>query len=89
MAEKHPDVDWKGADLQALNEAQWKPIVCAQMRRLKQDQASLLTTPKGAAWKIEIARLLRKQNTAKNGWIAKRLNMRHPTRVGHLIQNKA
>ena len=55
MAEKHPDVDWEGADLQALNQAQWESIVCAQMRRLKQDEASLLTTHKGAAWKIEIA----------------------------------
>ena len=68
---------------------QWESIVCAQMRRLKQDEASLLTTPKGAAWKIEIARLLRKQTTAKNGWIAKRLNMGHPSRVSNLIQNKA
>lgn len=88
MAEKHPDVDWEGADLQALNEAQWDAVVCAQMRRIKQDEASLLTAPKGAAWKIEIARLLRKQTTAKNGWIAKRLNMGHPSRVSNLIQNK-
>jgi hypothetical protein len=33
--------------------------------------------------------LLRKQTTAKNGWIAKRLNMGHPSRVSNLIQNKA
>lgn len=89
MAEKRPDVDWQGADPQALNEAQRESIVCAQMRRLKKDEASRLTAPKGAAWEIEIARLLRKQTTAKNGWIAKRLNMGHPSRVSNLIQNKA
>jgi hypothetical protein len=59
------------------------------MRLLKKDDAMLLTSPKGASWKIEIARLLRKQTTAKNGWIAKRLNMGHPSRVSNLIQNKA
>jgi putative transposase len=89
MAEKHPDVDWEGIDLQELNEAQWESIVRAQMRLLKKDDAMLLTSPKGASWKIEIARLLRKQTTAKNGWIAKRLNMGHPSRVSNLIQNKA
>ena len=34
ITEKHPNVDQEGADLQALNEAQWESIVCAQMWRL-------------------------------------------------------
>ena len=28
MAAKQPDVVWGGGDLQGLNEAQWKSIVC-------------------------------------------------------------
>tara|TARA_B110000093_G_scaffold143093_1_gene154371 strand:- start:6008 stop:6253 length:246 start_codon:yes stop_codon:yes gene_type:complete len=67
ITEKHLNVNREGADLQALNEAQWESIVCAQMRRLKKGEASQLTPPKDAVWKIQIARLLTKQTTAKNG----------------------
>jgi len=44
------------------------------------------TEAKGAIWKAAIARKLRVQTTAGNPWIAKRLNMGHPSRVTNLIR---
>ena len=44
------------------------------------------SSKKGAPWKVEIAKQLRTQTTAGNGWIAKRLNMGHPSRVTNLIR---
>ncbi|MGJ8649472.1 MAG: hypothetical protein ACSHX4_03855 [Opitutaceae bacterium] len=34
---------------------------------------------KGADWKVSIAKRLRKETTAKNPWIAQRLQFGHPT----------
>ena len=89
MAEKHPDVNCEGIDLQELNEAQWESLVLQELKRLHKNENNLLNEAKGDAWKIEIALALRKITTAKNGWIAKRLNMGHPSRVSNLISNKA
>ena len=88
IAKKHPDVNWEGVDLKELNEAQWESLVCQHLERLKRGEDDLQSAAKGADWKIEIARVLRKQTTAKNPWIAERLNMGHPSRVSNLIQNK-
>jgi len=44
------------------------------------------TEAKGAIWKAAIARKLRVQTTAGNPWIAKGLNMGHPSRVTNLIR---
>ena len=42
---------------------------------------------KGADWKAKIARDLRANTTAGNIWIARRLNMGHPSRITNLIRN--
>ena len=89
MAKKHPEVDWEGNDLQELNEAQWESHVLQELKRLHKNESALLSETKGAGWKVEIARALRKTTTAKNGWIAKRLNMGHSSSVSNLISNKA
>lgn len=39
----------------------------------------------GADWKVEVAKRLRKETTAKNPWIAKRLAMGHPNYVSNLV----
>jgi hypothetical protein len=49
-------------------------------------ETDLQTAPKGAPWKAGIARMLRIKTTAGNPWIAKRLNMGHPSRVTNLIR---
>jgi hypothetical protein len=86
-AKQHPDVDWEGANLQELNESKWELLVVHELKRAGKTKTDIANEAKGAAWKIEIAQVLRKQTTANNSWIAQRLNMGHPSRVSNLIQN--
>ena len=88
LAKQHPNIHWEGVDLQELNQAQWELLVVSQLKRHKKDEESVTNEAKGAIWKIEIARTLRKQTTANNRWIAERLHMGHPSRVSNLISNK-
>jgi putative transposase len=41
---------------------------------------------KGVPWKIEIARILREDGLASNGWIARELNMGHPRAVSSYLR---
>jgi putative transposase len=86
-AKQHPDVDWEGANWQELNESKWEFLVVHELKRAGKTKTDIANEAKGAAWKIEIAQVLRKQTTANNSWIAQRLNMGHPSRVSNLIQN--
>ncbi len=60
-------------------------LVLAEMKRLKKSEADLAQDLKGAAWKIGIAKLLRKKTPANNVWIARRLHMGHPNRVSRAV----
>jgi len=89
LAEKHPNVDWEGMDLRQLNEQRWEALVVNELKGKGKMEEDLIRSPKGADWKIAIARQLRKQTTANNPWIAERLKMGHPSRVSNLLANKA
>jgi hypothetical protein len=88
LREKHPDVVWDGASLRELNEAQWSALLKKLMKLHNKSAREVKSDAKGASWKIEIARQMRKETTAKNPWIAQHLNMGHPSRVSNLISNK-
>lgn len=88
LAEGNPGVDWEGVDLKKLNELDWERIVRAELNRVKKKESMVATSPKGADWKVSIAKRLRKETTAKNPWIAQRLHMGHPNYVSNLV-NKA
>ena len=88
LAEATPMVNWEGVDLKELNEVRWEQIVQAELKRLKKKESAIAQDPKGADWKVRIAKRLRKQTTAKNPWIAERLQMGHPNYVSNLV-NKA
>ena len=75
-----------GSELKELNEAMWDDLVEAALAAADKSEADLRTEPKGAPWKAGIARTLRARTTAGNPWIAKRLNMGHPSRVTNLIR---
>jgi len=81
-------VDWEGVDLKELNELDWERIVQVELKRLKKKESMAATSPKGADWKVNIAKRLRKETTASNLWIAQRLHMGHPNYVSNLV-NKA
>ncbi|MFQ3225977.1 MAG: putative transposase [Lentimonas sp.] len=88
LAEAAPMAKRKGVDLKELNEARWEQIVQAEMKHLQKKKDAIAQDPKGADWKVRIAKRLRKETTAKNPWIAERLQMGQPSYVSNLV-NKA
>ena len=61
-------------------------LVVKALAAASKSEADTQSELKGAPWKAGIARTLRAQTTAGNLWIAKRLNMGHPSRVTNLIR---
>ena len=88
LAADHPDVRWSGADLHEINEEKWESIVVSELKRRKKNESDVVTARKGVSWKVKIAQRLRRETTAPNPWIAKRLNMGHPNRVSIVLKNK-
>jgi len=86
LRERHPDVVLEGSELKALNEVMWEGLVVKALAAASKSEADTQSELKGAPWKAGIARTLRAQTTAGNLWIAKRLNMGHPSRVTNLIR---
>ncbi len=86
LVKETPMVDWEGVDLKELNETRWETIVSEELEKRKLNNKDLASSPKGAEWKVEIARRLRKETTAKNPWIAERLKMGHPNYVSNLVK---
>lgn len=85
LAEANPGVGWEGVDLKELNELKWEQIVRSELKRLKKKESDVTEAKKGEGWKVEIAKRLRKETTAKNPWIAARLSMGHANYVSNLI----
>jgi len=85
LLKSNPLVDWEGVDLKELNEARWEQIVLDEMKHLKKEESEIDTSPKGADWKVAIAKRLRKETTTKNPWIAHRLKMGHANYVSNLV----
>ncbi len=85
IAKKTLMTDWAGVDLKERNENNWEQIVKAEMKRLKKKESDIESSKKGVDWKVRIAKRLRKETTAKNPWIAKRLHMGHPNYVSNLV----
>ncbi len=85
LVESASGIDWEGVDLKELNEVRWERVVVEEMKRLKVQEADIESSPKGADWKVKIAKRLRKETTARNPWIAQRLQMGHPNYVSNLV----
>jgi len=85
LSQQHPHVDWDGVDIKQLNEHKWEGMVIRGLKKRKKTARHIESDLKGASWKIEIAKRLRKETTASNVWIAERLNMGHPNRVSNAI----
>jgi len=83
-----PESDLEGFALGDVKKERWEGVTRTELKRLRKTADDILRDLKGAPWKVEIARLLRKQTTASNPWIAERLNMGHPNHVSFLINRK-
>ena len=77
--------EWDISGHKDLNEAKWERIVQKDMERKGLDSKACEKDAKGAPWKVEIAKRLRRETTVLNSWIAKRLNMGHPNYVSRLV----
>jgi len=66
----------------------WERIVQTEMKRLKKKEANINSDTKDADWKVEIAKRLRKETTAKNPGITERLQMGHPNYVSNLVNKR-
>lgn len=86
LADTDEALDWEGVDRQELNETRWEALMVEELSARAIDASTIASTPKGADWKVAIARRLRAETTASNPWIADRLNMGHPSRISNLIR---
>ena len=85
LAEEAPMVDWESADMRELNEARWEVVVAEEMKKSGKSESEIIHDGKSAPWKVAIAKRLRRETTAGNPWIAKRLRMGSPNYVSNLI----
>jgi len=86
LAAEYSENEWIGTDLAELNEAKWEALVVEQIQRAGKSDEDLQCEKKGVDWKVAIARVLRRETTAPNPWIAERLCMGHPSRVCNMIR---
>jgi putative transposase len=78
-------VDWESADLRDLNEARWEAVVAEEMKKSGKSERDIAGDRKSATWKVAAAKRLRRETTAGNPWIARRLRMGSPNYVSNLI----
>ncbi|MEM0966998.1 MAG: transposase [Verrucomicrobiota bacterium] len=85
LVKENPFADWEGVDLKEVNQARWESVVGEELSKRRLGEKDIESSPKGAQWKVEIAKRLRKETTARNPWIAARLRMGHPNYVSNLV----
>lgn len=69
-----------------IHAIEWKSALEKQLADRGIDPDQIHRDKKGAVWKVEIARYLKKNTTADNRWIAEELNMGHPNRVSMVVK---
>jgi len=85
LREKDPVIVWEGGALRELNQVRWDDLILDAMAAAGKLEEDVQKDRKGAHWKAAFARELRKHSMAGNAWIAKRLNMGHPSEVTNLV----
>ncbi|NBB80650.1 MAG: transposase [Verrucomicrobia bacterium] len=63
------------AEAAEMREPRWERAVSNLLERLDRSEEELAQSPKGAPWKVAMARLLRERYLTPNSWIAERLHM--------------
>lgn len=66
-------------------EPAWERALRAGLATLKRDKEELKASPKGADWKVALARSLRERHLAPHRWIAENLQMGTPSYVQSLV----
>ena len=73
--------DWGNKELQELNALKWEERVSLELKRHGKTDADVASETKLTEWKQSIAVELRRNTPASNPWIARRLNMGHPSNI--------
>ncbi|MEM7790419.1 MAG: transposase [Verrucomicrobiota bacterium] len=68
-----------------MRESRWERATIDLLARAGRSEDELLRSPKGAPWKVAVARLLRERYLAPNRWIAQRLSMGRVSTVQSLV----
>ena len=63
------------AEARELREARWRAVLATELAALGLDRAAAAAAPKGAAWKVRLARRLREEAGAPHAWISGMLQM--------------
>ena len=78
---------WQGRDVRELREGKWEAELAKHLTRARKTVRDVAEAAKSAAWKVRIARELKRSTTATNPWIARSLVMGHPSRVSNLVND--
>ena len=70
-------------EVQELNELGWESTLEECLRTLRKTNSDIENDRKSAEWKLAIAQVLKERTSARNGWIAGRLNMGKFNSVSH------
>ena len=87
LAAEAPLVEWELADMRELNQARWEAVVVEELKKSGKSESEIVKDRKSDPWKIAVAKRLRRETTAGNPWIAKRLRMGSPNYVSNLIHS--
>ena len=68
-------------EIAEVKQARWQAALSAEMRAMGRTADEVLRTPKGAAWKVDLARKLRASVAPPFAWLASSLNMGKPSSV--------
>jgi len=76
-----------GEEYQMMREELWESLVTSYLKEKKLREEAIKEDSKSAAWKVDLARKLRKEG-ARNRWIADRLRMGDVSRVSALVHGR-
>jgi len=68
-----------------MREPRWEEGLSRALESLGRSEENLRISPKGASWKVALARHLRERYLAPHRWIASNLHMGKPSSVQSLV----
>ena len=85
LKESRPLMHLEAMEVQEHNELGWETTLEQCLRTLKKKKSDIERDRKSAEWKLAIALLLKERTSARNGWIAGRLNMGEFNSLSHNV----
>ena len=70
-----PVMQMEARELREFNELEWEMLLAQCLRILKKTKEEINAERKTTEWELAIALLIKERTSARNGWIASRLNM--------------